>query len=468
MVREKSVKKVRPVLLAAVFFLAALTACRITLPLDDSPAGDPAPVPIQAEIALGPDQTCLHPVYFYAEGILDAEYAPEDIEVRWDFGDGSGWTGFTNYTQAEHRFAGPGWYLVRLELRNPAGQVTRIEKNCKINDLDLSIQKQPNMSYHFPVQYSVRVSSQSETNLSGLSYTWDPGEGGSYTNTSGTARLEYSYSRGDIYTVRLLAADADGSTAVAQLEVKLYDIAVPDVEFLPIPGTPYAVSRLPLTWFQYNCAINGTQYYYTHKDRRTIQEFEALTQNPANMDSILRTMNSRDSLTYVLASPELYRQAQSAGLLYQYCASRIDMNSYSYAATSYEVLTGGEPNQDFIIQSYQVMWWWEYDRITLHFMPSMTANSYARDIVWKRIDGINLKTGEVPVQQIHYLRALSGSSNPHRNQNGDSPRVGDGSYVAEGDYFEEGNGDWFVWRPSEGSVGSPAGHILRLYTILPY
>ncbi len=62
-------------------------------------------------------------VTFDGSGSLDSPTDISGLEYRWNFGDGSGWTSWTNVSDAQHLYSSDGIYQTSLEVRDHWGEV---------------------------------------------------------------------------------------------------------------------------------------------------------------------------------------------------------------------------------------------------------------------------------------------------------------------------------------------------------
>jgi PKD repeat protein len=139
------------------------------------------------------------------------------LTYAWDFGDGSRGTG----TAADHAFAGPGTYTVRLTVVDSYNSSTTVAENVTVRSVPVSVRDQPPTAVitvqHLPavtgqaVAYSGAGSSDSDGSV--VSYRWSFGDGGTGTGPA----IGHTYARAGTYSVTLTVTDNAGqSTTVAR------------------------------------------------------------------------------------------------------------------------------------------------------------------------------------------------------------------------------------------------------------
>ena len=145
---------------------------------------------------------------------LDLKFKYSNLPARydsyvWDFGDGTTSTS----RDGEHSFASEGTYTIKFSSKSGGADEITGSKSITINafpEVDFSIDT--------TASHNARIF-KIETEASGLTYTWQFGDGSSLTNSEN--QTEHSYGAPGIYTANLTAMDKQGCGYTVSRTVKI-------------------------------------------------------------------------------------------------------------------------------------------------------------------------------------------------------------------------------------------------------
>lgn len=164
-------------------------------------------------------------VSFDASGSSDAD--GDSLTYTWDFGDGSDIQSGPNVT---HVYNNGGVYSIRLTVNDNKGTVCSTDMaatNISVNTPPSAVLNGARTACTGD-EISFDTSGSNDPDGDDLSYTWDFGDG---TDTQSGSSATHAYSKGGVYTIKLITNDNKGtacSTDVAALNVKINTPPVAD------------------------------------------------------------------------------------------------------------------------------------------------------------------------------------------------------------------------------------------------
>ncbi len=161
-----------------------------------------------------------------ASGSFDFEDLREALEVRWDWEDNGEWdTPWSTTKTAEHQYAEPGTYTIRLEVSDTDGRTDQATKLVGVWNAQpkASFDVVP-LSGNVTTAFSVDASASSdlEDPVTALEVRWDWGDDGTWDTGWTTEKIaEHQYAEPGTYTIRLEVRDTGGlaGSTARQVEV---------------------------------------------------------------------------------------------------------------------------------------------------------------------------------------------------------------------------------------------------------
>ncbi|MCK4367783.1 MAG: right-handed parallel beta-helix repeat-containing protein [Thermoplasmata archaeon] len=194
---------------------------------DNYPLTEPSNIPPMASFTLSPSTGNVTTVFAVdASSSWDLEDSITDLEVRWDWEDDGTWdTSWSTVKTAQHQYADPGNYTIRLEVKDTQGAADQttgevsVENTPPLADFTI-IPLQGNVSTIFEVDAS--SSADLEDSVTNLEVRWDWEDDGVWDTTWSTVKIaQHQYARPGKYTIHLEVRDTYGATDRTRKQVSV-------------------------------------------------------------------------------------------------------------------------------------------------------------------------------------------------------------------------------------------------------
>jgi len=195
---------------------------------------------------------------FDASSSWDAEDPASTLAVRWDWESDGVWdTTWSTTKVAMHQYPQPGAYVVRLEVRDSAGQTGNASANIDVlsaTALAVSIAATPTSG---TMPLTVSFSSDVTGGTAPFQYHWEFGDG----STSNVANTVHIYITGGNFTVWLNVYDGVGT--FAQSSVLYVNVTPAAVNLAVTPPTQYVAGSAGIT-VTFTASVTGGTPPYTY------------------------------------------------------------------------------------------------------------------------------------------------------------------------------------------------------------
>jgi PKD repeat protein len=184
----------------------------------------------------------------------DLEDPPPQLEVRWDWEDDGSWDSPWSTTKtAQHQFATPGTYTIRVEVRDTGVLTSQTTRQVWVNNTApvatfTMVPTAGNVTTAFLVDAA--ASSDLEDSLLLLEVRWDWEDDGVWdTSWSTTKTAQHQYPTVGTYTIRLEVRDSDGLSATATRQVSVLALPSPPAPPANLTAEPGdSEGSVRLTW----------------------------------------------------------------------------------------------------------------------------------------------------------------------------------------------------------------------------
>lgn len=149
-----------------------------------------------------------------ASSSRDLEDATSRLEVRWDWDDGSGWTGWSTAKVAQHRYANPGTYTIHLEVRDTGGLTNATTRQVAVYRFLLSVGANPNSGY---VPLRISFTANATGGIPPYTYSSTFGD----ENSSREVNPTHTCTKAGTYDVHLVVTDSLGTRTTASVSISV-------------------------------------------------------------------------------------------------------------------------------------------------------------------------------------------------------------------------------------------------------
>ncbi len=210
----------------------------------ETPADREVPLPPEIEVESAfakftakPEAGTIHTTFTFQAEPTSLTYPAQQLRVRWDFdGDGQADTYFSSLKRIQHRYEEAGVYSVRLEVLDPAGNVSEAHTQIKVVENDKPMAAFTADKIKGPrkmiVRFDTSASSDNQYSNAELAYRFDwDGNGIFDTEYQKKTIWNHMYREAGTYETIMEVSDPEGATAKAKIIIEVLEDDGPTARF---------------------------------------------------------------------------------------------------------------------------------------------------------------------------------------------------------------------------------------------